>query len=281
MDLLLDPFATGFMQRALVAGLIVVVITSVVGTWVVLRGMTFMGDALAHGVLPGVTLAYLLGFNLGLGAALAGVVMIGGIQVVHRRARLTEDVGIGLLFVGMLALAVVIASKARSYAGDLTAILFGDVLGVAMGDIVVAGVAAVVVVAATFVLYRPFIVLSFNERKATTLGLRPELAHAALLVLLAGAIITSFRAVGVLLVFAFLVAPPATAALVVRRVPTMMVTATAFGAVGVVGGLVLSYHLGTAGSATMAGLTVLEFFVVLTVRELRQARRDRAVAAIS
>lgn len=279
MDLLLEPFVTGFMQRALVAGLVVVVITSVVGTWVVLRGMTFMGDALAHGVLPGVTLAYLLGFNLGVGAALAGVVMIGGIQVVHRRARLTEDVGIGLLFVGMLALAVVIASKARSYAGDLTAILFGDVLGVTGTDIAVAGIAAVVVIAATFVGYRPFIVLAFNERKAATLGLRPGLAHAALLVLLAGAIITSFRAVGVLLVFAFLVAPPATAALVVRRVPTMMLAAAGFGAVGVVGGLILSYHLGTAGSATMAGLTVLEFFVVLAGRELRHASRDRTLAA--
>lgn len=278
MDALLEPFAVGFMQRALVAGLIVVVTTSVVGTWVVLRGMTFMGDALAHGVLPGLTLAYLLGFNLAVGAAAAALVMIGGIQVVHRRARLTEDVGIGLLFVGMLALAVVIASRARSYAGDLTAILFGDILGVTVGDIGVAAVAAVGVAVATVAFYRPFIALSFNERKAATLGLRPGLAHWAMLVLLAVAIITSFRAVGVLLVFAFIVAPPATAALVVRRVPTMMVTAMAFGAFAVVGGLELSYHLGTAGSATMAGLAVVQFFVVLAVRDLRRARR-RAVPA--
>lgn len=278
MDALLEPFAVGFMQRALVAGLIVVVTTSVVGTWVVLRGMTFMGDALAHGVLPGLTLAYLLGFNLAIGAAAAALVMIGGIQVVHRRARLTEDVGIGLLFVGMLALAVVIASRARSYAGDLTAILFGDILGVTVGDIGLAVVAAVGVAVTTVAFYRPFIALSFNERKAATLGLRPGLAHAAMLVLLAVAIITSFRAVGVLLVFAFIVAPPATAALVVRRVPTMMVTAMAFGALAVVGGLELSYHLGTAGSATMAGLAVVQFFVVLAVRDLRRARR-RGVAA--
>lgn len=278
MDALLEPFAVGFMQRALVAGLIVVVTTSVVGTWVVLRGMTFMGDALAHGVLPGLTLAYLLGFNLAVGAAAAALVMIGGIQVVHRRARLTEDVGIGLLFVGMLALAVVIASRARSYAGDLTAILFGDILGVTVGDIGLAAVAAVGVAVATVAFYRPFIALSFNERKAATLGLRPGLAHWAMLVLLAVAIITSFRAVGVLLVFAFIVAPPATAALVVRRVPTMMVTAMAFGAFAVVGGLELSYHLGTAGSATMAGLAVVQFFVVLLVRDLRRARR-RAVPA--
>lgn len=279
MDALLEPFAVGFMQRALVAGLMVVITTSVVGTWVVLRGMTFMGDALAHGVLPGLTLAHLLGFNLAIGAAAAAVVMIGGIQVVHRRARLSEDVGIGLLFVGMLALAVVIASRARSYAGDLTAILFGDILGVTLGDIGLAGVAAVAVAVATVAFYRPFIALSFNERKAATLGLRPGLAHGAMLVLLAVAIITSFRAVGALLVFAFIVAPPATAALVVRRVPTMMVTAMAFGASAVVGGLELSYHLGTAGSATMAGLAVVQFFVVLALRDLRRARRGGVAAA--
>ncbi len=279
MDLLLEPFAAGFMQRALVAGLIVVVATSVVGTWVVLRGMTFMGDALAHGVLPGLTLASLLGFNLAIGAAVAALVMIGGIEVVHRRARLTEDVGIGLLFVGMLALAVVIASRARSYAGDLTAILFGDILGVTAGDIVLASIAAVVVTLATLAFYRPFITLAFNERKAATLGLRPALAHAAMLALLAVAIITSFRAVGVLLVFAFIVAPPATAALVVRRVPTMMMTAMAFGALAVVGGLELSYHLGTAGSATMAGLAVLQFFVVLLIRDVRRAHRGTLAAA--
>lgn len=276
MDWLVDPFAVGFMQRALVAGLVVVVITSVVGTWVVLRGMTFMGDALAHGVVPGLTLASLVGFDLGLGAAAAALVMIAGIALVHRRAPLTEDVGIGLLFVGMLALGVVIASKARSYAGDLTAILFGDILGVTDSDIRVAGAAAVVVLAASVLLYRPLIVLAFNERKAALLGMRPGLTHGAMLVLLALAIIASFRAVGVLLVFGFLVAPPATAALLARRVPTMMAVAAGVGAVGVVGGLLASFHLGTAGSATMAGVTVAEFFLALAARELVTWRASRS-----
>ncbi|MDP8961352.1 MAG: metal ABC transporter permease, partial [Actinomycetota bacterium] len=266
MEWLFEPFTCQvctFMRSALVAGLVTVVVTSVVGTWVVLRGMSFMGDALAHGILPGLTFAHLRGFNLGLGAAAAAGVMIAGLNIVHRRARLTEDAGIGLLFVGMLALGVLIASKAQSFAGDLTAILFGDVLGVTTSDIRTASLAAVAVMAASALLYRPLLTLAFDRRKAEALGMRPDLAHAAMLVLLAVAIISSFRAVGTLLVFSFLVAPPATAALIVRRVPAMMIVATVFGALAVVAGLLLSFHLGTAGSATMAGLAVVEFFVTL------------------
>lgn len=280
MPWLFEPFTCEvctFMRSALVAGLVTVVVTSVVGTWVVLRGMTFMGDALAHGILPGLTFAHVRGFNLGLGAAAAAGVMIAGLNIVHRRARLTEDAGIGLLFVGMLSLGVLIASKAQSFAGDLTAILFGDVLGVTASDIRTASLAAVAVLASSVVLYRPLLTLAFDRRKAEALGLRPRLAHAAMLVLLAVAIISSFRAVGTLLVFSFIVAPPATAALLVRRVPAMMLVATAFGALAVVAGLLLSFHLDTAGSATMAGLAVVEFFVILAAREFHgrwKARRD-------
>ncbi|MQA13503.1 MAG: metal ABC transporter permease [Pseudonocardiaceae bacterium] len=257
------------MRHAMTAGLVTGVTTSLVGTWVVLRGMAFMGDALAHGVLPGLTLAYLLEISLILGAAVAAVVVIGGVGVVQRCARLRADTGIGLLFVGMLALGVIIASKAQSYAGDLTAILFGDVLGVTDADIGVAAVAAVVAIVLTVVLYRPFIVLALDERKAAVLGLRPRLAHVVLLALLAAAIIASFRAVGVLLVFGFLIAPPATAALVTRRVPVMMLAAIGFAVVGVLAGLLVSFHLGTAGSATMVGVTVAEFFLILLGKEVR------------
>lgn len=271
MDWLVEPFALEFMRHALAAGLITGVTTALVGSWVVLRGMAFMGDALAHGVLPGLTLAYLLGASLLLGAAVAAVAMIGGVGLVQRRARLRADTGIGLLFVGMLALGVIIASKAQSYAGDLTAILFGDVLAVTGTDIRVAAIAAVLALALTVLLYRPLLVLALDERKAAVLGLRPRLAQLALLALLAAAIIASFRSVGVLLVFGFLIAPPATAALVTRRVPVMMLTAVGFAAGAVLGGLLISFHLGTAGSATMAGVTVAEFFVVLLGQDL--ARR--------
>lgn len=277
MEWLVDPFSYEFMRNALAAGLITAVTTSLVGTWVVLRGMAFMGDALAHGVVPGLTLAYLLEVSLFLGATVAAVVVIAGIGLVQRRTRLRADTGIGLLFVGMLALGVIIASKAQSYAGDLTAILFGDILAVTDADLSVAVVAAALALAVTAVLYRPLIALALDERKAAVLGLRPRLAHLALLALLAAAIIASFRAVGVLLVFGFLIAPPATATLVARRVPVMMLAAVGFAAAGVFGGLLISFHLGTAGSATMVGVTVGQFFLVLLAKGMWQ----RLAAALS
>src|SRR5690606_6285821 len=120
MDWLIEPFSYPCMQRALLAGIPAAVITALVGTWVVLRGLTFMGDALAHGVLPGIALGVVLGYDLTLGAALSATVMVAGINLVHRRSRLNEDVGIGLLFVGMLAVGVVIISRSPSYSGELT-----------------------------------------------------------------------------------------------------------------------------------------------------------------
>ncbi|MDH3463296.1 MAG: metal ABC transporter permease, partial [Acidimicrobiia bacterium] len=208
----------------------------------------------------------LLDFNVLVGASLAAVVMIGGINLVHRQTTFSEDTGIGLLFVGMLALGVILMSKTDSFAGSLTTVLFGDALGVSSGDLLVlAGVAAVTVVASVL-FYRSFLVLSFNEEKAQLLDLRPRLAHFLLLALITIAVVGSFQTVGTLLVFGLLVGPPATAALVVRRVPAMMLTSALIG-VGSVGvGLVISYHADTSGSATMAIVPIALFFLVLAVR---------------
>ena len=270
MDWIVEPFALGFQQRALVAGVLAVLVSSVVGTWVVLRGLAFIGDALAHGVLPGVAMAVLLGFDLILGAVVSSVAMVAGINIVHRRARLTEDTAIGLLFVGMLALGVVLISRTASYTGSLTGILFGDVLGVSAGDLVVLGGGAVLALVLSGILYRPFLALCFNERKAELLGMMPKVAHAAMLSLVTVAVVTSFRTIGSLLVFGLMIAPPATAALVARRVPTVMLAALGFGTVAVVGGLVVSYHYSTAASATIAALAVTIFFLVLTASGFRR-----------
>jgi len=268
MDWLLEPFELGLQQRALIGGSLAAVALAVVGTWVVLRGLTFFGDALVHGVVPGIALAVLFDFDLMIGAAVAAVVMIGGINLVHRQTAFSEDTGIGLLFVGMLGLGVILISKTDSFSGSLTSILFGDALGVTKGDIAVLAVVTAVVIAATVVFYRHFLVLAFNEQKATLLGFRPGLAHAVLLGLITLAIIGSFQTVGTLLVFGMLVGPPATAALLVRRVPAMMVTAAAIGVASVAIGLLVSYHADTAGSATIAVTPVVFFFVVLTVRSI-------------
>jgi ABC-type Mn2+/Zn2+ transport system permease subunit len=266
-----EAYSPAFMQRALVAGILAAVACAVVGTWVVLRGLTFLGEALAHGVIPGIALAVLWGFSVVVGAFVAALIMSGLVTLVSRRAPVREDTGIGLLFVGMLALGVVIISRSTTFATDVTALLFGDVLGVTPADLRGQAVAVVLVVAVSLLGYRPFIALTFNQDKAATLGLRPGLAHAALLALLATAIVASFQAIGTLLVFGLLIGPPATAGLVVRRVPLIMATAVGLGVATVAVGLAVSYHAGTAGGATIAGLAVAEFFAVLAAQEAARA----------
>ena len=278
MDWLTDPFALAFQQRALLGGALAAVATSAAGIWVVVRGMTFLGDALVHGVVPGIAIATLVGFDPAIGAAIAAVVMIGGIRLVHRQTAFSEDTGIGLLFVGMLGLGVILISRTASYTGSLTAILFGNAFGVTGGDLLWLGVVALVTVAGSLLFYRRFLVLSFNEQKAQLLGLRPGLSHGVLLALTTLAIIGSSRTVGTLLVLGLMVAPPATAALLVRRVPAMMGLSVAIGIGAVAAGLVVSYHAGTSGSATMAVLPVALFFVVLTARTLANGHRERATA---
>lgn len=268
IDWLFDPFQLALQQRALLGGSLAAVALAVVGTWVVIRGMTFLGDALVHGVVPGIALAVLLDFNPVVGAAAAAIVMIGGIDLVHRQTTFSEDTGIGLLFVGMLGIGVILISRSDSYVGSLTAILFGDALGVTSGDIALLAVVSVLAVVSSVVLYRHFLVLSFNEEKARLLGLHPAAAHAVLLGLITLTIVGSFQTVGTLLVFGMLVGPPATAALLVRRVPAMMLVASLIGVASVVVGLIVSYHADTAGSATIAVTPVVLFFVVLAARSL-------------
>lgn len=272
-----ETFELAFMQRALVAGLLAAATTAVIGTWVVLRGLTFLGDAIAHGVVPGLALAVLWGFSPIAGALVAALVMSGAITLVTRRTNVRDDTGIGLLFVGMLALGVVIISRSATFTTDVTSLLFGDVLGVTVADLRGQGIGAALVIVVSTLLYRPFITLAFNRDKAATLGMHPSAAHAVMLALIATSIVASFQAIGTLLVFGLLIGPPATAGLLVRRVPLVMGTAVLIGAATVVAGLVVSYHHDTAGGATIAGLAVAVFFVVLTVqqagRAIRTARR--------
>jgi manganese/iron transport system permease protein len=286
MDWFLEPFLLGFQQRALIGGLIAAVMCSVVGVWLVLRGMSFFGDAFVHAVLPGIAAAVLFDFSPYLGAAIAALVMVGGIEFIHRQSSLKEDTAIGLLFVGMMALGVAIISKSASFTGSLTSILFGDAFGVTWDGIRSEAIIAAFVVAGSLALYRPLLGLAFSPVKAATLGLRPRLTHALLLAMIAAAVIGSFQAVGTLLVFGLLVGPPATAALVSRTVPRMMLTSVLLAALAVVVGLTLSYRLGTAGAATISLVAVAFFFIVLhlvwlrrVVLERRGRRSDAAATA--
>lgn len=281
MEWLTEPFELAFQQRAMLGGALAAVAGAVVGTWVVIRGMTFLGDALIHGVIPGIALAILLDFNVFFGAALAAVVMIAGINLVHRQTVFSEDTGIGLLFVGMLGLGVIFISRAPSYGGGIAAILFGDTLGVQTSDIQVLMVVTGLVILVSIIFYRAFLVLSFNETKARLLGLHPSFTNAALLALVTLSIVGSYRTVGTLLAFGLLVGPPATAALLVRRVPAMMVTSAVIGIFSVAAGLLVSYHANTSGSATMAVLPVVLFFLVLAATGLREKIASSRVGGVA
>ena len=278
MDWFLEPFSLAFQQRALIGGALAALMTSIVGTWLVLRGMSFFGDTFVHGVVPGIAAAVVLDINPIIGAAFAAGVMVLAIEVVHRQTALSEDTSIGLLFVGMLALGVVIISRLDSYSGSLTSILFGDALGVTAADLVWQAVLATVVIAVALVLYRPLLTLSFNAEKAQLLGMKPKRTHAALLVLIAAAVIGSYQSVGTLLVFGLLVGPPATASLLARTVPRMMIYAAIIALFSVWLGLTLSYHWGTAGSATMALVPIVLFFIVLVITRIAPRRVPQEVA---
>lgn len=279
MSPLVDPFLDNeFMLRALVAGCLVALASAIVGTFVVLRGLAFIGDALAHGVLPGIAAALILGLP-GIGGALVGAaVMIGGVDLVRRRSRLSGDTAIGLLFVGMLALGVVIVSRSDSFSGDLTRILFGEVLGITWSDIGVQLAATAVVAAIALLCARPFLLLAFDPDQARVAGFHAGVYEWLMLGMIAVTVVVSFGTVGTLLVFGMLVAPPATAALVARRIGSMMAVAAAVGVASVAAGLLLSYHLDLAAGASIVLVAVAAFFVTLAARDLALAGRRPAAA---
>ncbi|MFF0059760.1 zinc ABC transporter permease AztB [Streptomyces microflavus] len=276
MEWLTVPFEVTFVQRALWGGVLVSAICALAGTWVVLRGMAFLGDAMSHGLLPGVAVAALLGGNLMVGAVVSAVVMTAGVTALGRTPRLSQDTGIGLLFVGMLSLGVIIVSRSQSFAVDLTGFLFGDVLAVRQQDLLVLAAALLAALAVSVLGHRAFLALAFDSRKAHTLGLRPRLAHAVLLGLLGLAIVASFHIVGTLLVLGLLIAPPAAALPWARSVRGVMVLAALVGTLATFGGLLLSWHLSTAAGATVAALAVSLFFVSHVLSGLRD-RRTRLV----
>lgn len=267
------------MQRALVAGVLVSVVCALAGTWVVLRGMAFLGDAMSHGMLPGVALAALLGLDVVIGAVASAAVMAAGVTALGRTRRLSQDTAIGLLFVGMLALGVIIVSSSASFAVDLTGFLFGDVLAVGPRELWQLVVALAVTVVITVAGHRAFVALAFDSRKARTLGLHPRLAHGLLLVLVTLAIVASFRVVGTLLVFALLIAPPAAAVLWARRIPVVMVAAAVLGVLANVVGLLVSWHAGTAAGATVAATAVGLFFLSSIAAAVWARRRPEPTAA--
>jgi ABC-type Mn2+/Zn2+ transport system permease subunit len=270
VDWWITPFDDNpFLRDALWAALLSVFCTSVIGTWVVLRGLSFLGDALAHGVLPGIAIAFVMGGNTTVGALVAALAMVAGVQLIRAASPLPDDASIGVLFVGFLALAVVVMSAQEGGgAGDLTRFLFGSINAIDNGDLQRLGIVSAFTLVGVVVLHRALLVGTFDATQARLIGFRPQLTHFALLVLLALSIVASFETVGSLLVFAFLIAPPSTATLLVTRVPLVMGVAVLIGSACAVIGLLISYHHDTATGATMALVTVIVFVVALVARQL-------------
>ena len=273
MNYLVDPFANNeFMRLALFGGILVAFTCAIAGTFVVLRGLAFVGDALAHGVLPGIATAMLLGFSGILGAAVGAAVMMGGVSIVTRKFRLSGDTAIGLLFVGMLALGVMITSRSSSFVGDLTRILFGELLGITTTDLAWQFAALVIVGAIAFVSRRPFLLLSVDDGLARTSGFSARLFHNVMLTMVAITVIASFQTVGTLLVLGMLIAPAATGSLFARRIESMMLIAALVGSLSTYIGLLLSYHYDLAAGASIVLTAVVIFALSATANEIRKSR---------
>lgn len=262
LSLLVDPFQYAFMLRGLIASLIVGVVCPVLGTYVVLRGMAFFGDALAHIVLPGVVVAFLLGWPLAAGALIAGLLAAIAIGAISQRTEIKEDTAVGVIFAGAFALGVALLSIQRSYAVDLAHILFGNLLGVSAGDLWLIGGLGLFAMLMVFTFYKEFLVISFDPVLAATLRIKADLLQYLLLVLVAVVIVVSLQAVGVALVLAMLVTPAAAAYLLTRRLPTMMAIGSAIGMLSGVLGLYISFYIGVAsGPAVVLVETAIFAFV--------------------
>jgi manganese/iron transport system permease protein len=249
------------MQRGLAASIIVGLVCSVIGCYVVLRSMAFLGDALAHAILPGIAIAYLVGGNLMFGALIASIVVALGIGFFSRHGTIREDTAIGVLFSAALALGIAIISTIRTYAVDLSHILFGDVLGVGPSDLIQISILAVVILAIVFLFYRPFKIISFDPILATTLKLPAERLRSLLLVLISLTIVTSLQTVGIGLVAALLVTPAASAYLLTNRLSRMMLVSAIIGIASSITGLYISYYASIASGAAIVLVSTLIFVI--------------------
>jgi ABC-type Mn2+/Zn2+ transport system permease subunit len=275
-ELLLEPFRSEFMRTGAMAAILVGALCGLVGCFVVVRGTALLADSFAHGVLPGVAIAVLLTTGaaggdpnrLGVlvGGLGGGLVTAVGTTLIRRRSRLRDDTATAVMFVFMLAVGVALISRLDNFAVDLSAFLFGDVLGVSASELPLTLGLVVAVLAILRLLYRPFVLVSFDRRRAASLNVPVARTELALMVLIAVAVVVGFRVVGSLLVLGLLIAPPAAAGLLTRRLPSMMALSALIAAVSGPLGLLLSWHLDIAAGASIVLVAVGVFLGVLAIR---------------
>jgi manganese/iron transport system permease protein len=282
IDFILTPLGYAFMVRGILAALMVGVVCATVGTYVVLRGMAFFGDALAHAILPGVAVGYLVGggareplFWWGLLTAVGASLGIGAIS---KGAKIREDTAIGIVFAGMFALGIALISTVRNYSVDLTHFLFGDVLGVSSRDLALIAFFGSVILLTVVLFYKEFLVLSFDPLLASTLRLPSQLLENVLLILIALAIVVSLQTVGVALMVAMLVTPAATAYLLTQRLPIMILLAGIVASLSGVIGLYLSYYISISSGAAIVLTCTAIFTLTWLFKTLQQSARQRVAA---
>jgi ABC-type Mn2+/Zn2+ transport system permease subunit len=280
IEIILEPLQYPFIVRGLIAAVMVGIICAVVGTYVVLRGMAFFGDALAHSILPGVAVGYLVGSGarepLFWWALLAAILASLAIGAVTRGTRIKEDTAIGVIFAGMFALGVAMISSVRGYSVDLAHFLFGDVLGVSTGDLWLIAIFGIVILLAVVAFYKEFMVLSFDPVLASTLRLPARLLEFLLLILIAISIVVSLQTVGIALMVAMLVTPAATAFLLNQRLPVMMALSAAIAALSGIFGLYLSYYLSIASGAAIVLTCTAIFGLTWMIQILRRRTTSKA-----
>ncbi|GAB4581575.1 MAG: metal ABC transporter permease [Anaerolineales bacterium] len=274
LEFLLSPLAYPFMVRGLIAAVLVGVVSALVGTHVVLRGMAFFGDSLAHAILPGVAVGYVLGngdrgtvFVWSLAAAIGTSLAIGAIS---RGTKLREDTSIGIVFAGMFALGIALISAQRSYAVDLAHFLFGDVLGVSAGDLWLTGITGGGVVLLILAFYKEFMVMAFDPVLAATMRLPTRLLENLLLILIAVTIVVALQTVGITLMVAMLITPAATAYLLTRRLPVMMALASGIAALSGVLGLYASFYINIASGPAIVLICTGMFLLAWLVQRFRR-----------
>jgi ABC-type Mn2+/Zn2+ transport system permease subunit len=279
-----DPLAYGFMQRGLVAAILVGIVCAVMGTFVVLKGLAFIGDAVSHAAFPGLVIAFMLGLPLYLGGAVASVGTALAIGFVSRRGRLRFDTTVGVLFAGTFALGILLFSTIKNYVADLLGYLLGNVLGIGIGDLVQVAILGAVVLVIVIAIRKELLYATFDPLGAAASGLPVAALEYLLLALLGVTIVVSIQAVGIVMVVAMLVTPAATAQLLVVRFERLMILAAAFATVAAISGLYLSFYANLASGASIVLIETLFFIVALLVGPrsgllLGRARRGSVEAA--
>lgn len=263
MNWLLEPLQFEFFGRALIGVAMIAVLCGVIGTFVVLRGLSYIGDAMAHAVFPGIVAAFLLKIDYYLGGVIAAVFTALGIGWVTKQSGLKQDAAVGTVFVGMFALGIVLLSRTNSYSTDLTHLLVGDPLGIAQEDLLATGGFTLLILGVLYVIRKELILVAFDEIEARVIGLPVQRLNAFLLVLIALTVVLAIQMVGTVLVVSLLVTAASSARMLSKRLPSMMMLASLFGALGGVVGLYLSYHFDAPAGATIVLVNTAFFVLVL------------------